>query len=171
VPIFYLCIFNTITLLYVADDTCAFQAVPSCVGDYSREAFSRRMVSGSSTASGLNCFVRIADLIPSRYGVLFEVDDYPARQPSDRVTTFFPLDHPSVPHARGFAYGYDLGDGVIGECMFTYYAALIYILFHASGKTSVPLARHRYDADALGGDDASVNRSDNGNDSASTERR
>jgi hypothetical protein len=27
--------------------------------------------------------------IPSRYGVLFEIDDYPARQPSDRVT-FFP---------------------------------------------------------------------------------
>jgi hypothetical protein len=49
--------------------------------------------------------------------VLFEVDDYPARQPSDRVT-FFPLDHQSVPHARGFAYGYDLGDGIIGEFMF-----------------------------------------------------
>jgi hypothetical protein len=60
------------------------------------------MVSGSSTASG---FVRIADLIPSRYGVLFEVDDPPARQPSDRVT-FFPLDHQSVPHARGLSYGY-----------------------------------------------------------------
>jgi hypothetical protein len=44
------------------------------------------MVNSSSTASGLNCFVRITDLIPSRYGVLFEVDDYPARQPSDRVT-------------------------------------------------------------------------------------
>jgi hypothetical protein len=54
------------------------------------------MVSGSSTASGLNCFVCIADLMPSRYGMLFEVDDYPARQPSDRVT-FFPLDHQSVP--------------------------------------------------------------------------
>jgi hypothetical protein len=44
------------------------------------------MVNSSSTASGFNCFVRITDLIPSRYGVLFEVDDYPARQPSDRVT-------------------------------------------------------------------------------------
>jgi hypothetical protein len=50
-----------------------FQAVLSCVGDYSREAFSRRMVNGSSTASGLSCFVLIADLIPPRYGALFEL--------------------------------------------------------------------------------------------------
>jgi hypothetical protein len=43
------------------------------------------------------------------------------------------------------------------------------IIFHASGKTSVPIARHRCDADALGGDEASVvDRSDDGNDSAST---
>jgi hypothetical protein len=42
------------------------------------------------------------------------------------------------------------------------------IIFHPSGKTSVPLARHRYDADALGGDEASVDRSDDGNDSAGT---
>ena len=87
------------------------------------------MVSGSSTASGLNCFVRIADLIPSRYGVLFEVDDYPARQPSDRVT-FFPLDHQSVPHARGLSYGYDLGDSIIGECMFTHIYICMYIMLH-----------------------------------------
>jgi hypothetical protein len=59
-------------MLYVSDDTCDFQVVPSCVEDYSREAFSRRMVSGSSTASGLYCFVRIADLIPSRYGVFLK---------------------------------------------------------------------------------------------------
>jgi hypothetical protein len=102
------------------------------------------MVNGSSTASGLNCFVRITDLIPSRYGVLFEVDDYPARQPSDRVN-FFPLDHQSVPHARGFAYGYDLGDRIIGKCMFTYIYVMyilccIDIIFHTSGKTSVSLA-------------------------------
>jgi hypothetical protein len=31
-----------------------------------------------------------------------------------------------------------------------------------SGKTTIPLARHRYDADALGGDDACVDRSDDG---------
>jgi hypothetical protein len=80
------------------------------------------MVSGSSTASG---FVGIADLIPSRYGVLFEVDDPPARQPSDRET-FFPLDHQSVLHARGLSYGHDLGDGIIGECMFTYIILHIY---------------------------------------------
>jgi hypothetical protein len=84
------------------------------------------MVSSLRTASGLNCFVRIADLIPSRYGVLFEVDDYPARQPSDRVI-FFPLDHQSVPHARGFAYGCDLGVRIIGKCMFTYICH-VYIL-------------------------------------------
>jgi hypothetical protein len=64
--------------------------------------------------SGLSCFVCIVNLIPPRYGALFEVDDYPARQPSDRVN-FFPLDHQSIPHARGFAYGNDLGDGIIGE--------------------------------------------------------
>jgi hypothetical protein len=87
------------------------------------------MVSGSSTASGLNCFVRIADMIPSRYGVLFEVDDPPARQPSDRVT-FFPLDDQSVPHAQGVSYDYDLGDGIIGECMFTYIIYYIYIMIH-----------------------------------------
>jgi hypothetical protein len=40
----------------------------------------------------------------------------------------------------------------------------IQIIFHASGKTSVPLARHRFDADALGGDEASVD-----NDSARTD--
>ena len=45
----------------------------------------------------------------------------------------------------------------------------IQIIFHASGKTSVPFARHCFDADALGGDEASVDRSDDGNDSASTE--
>jgi hypothetical protein len=72
----------------------------------------------------------MADLIPSRYGVLFEVDDPPARPLSDRVT-IFPLDHQSVPHARGLSYGFVLGDGIIGECMFTYiilhihYATLI----------------------------------------------
>jgi hypothetical protein len=103
----------------IADDTCECQAVLPCVGDYTRESFGRSFVASSNTATGVNCFVRIADLIPSRYGVLFEVDDYPARQPSDRVT-FFPLDHQSVPHARGFAYGYDLGDGIIGELMFTH---------------------------------------------------
>ena len=43
---------------------------------------------------------------------------------------------------------------------------MIDIIFHASGKTTVPLARHRYDADALRGDDAGVDRSDDGNDSA-----
>jgi hypothetical protein len=112
-------------------------------------------------------------MIPSRYGVLFEVDP-PARQPSDRVT-FFPLDHQSVPHARGLSYGYDLGDGIISsECMFTYIIYYIYILcyidiiFHGSGKTSVPLARHRSDADALGGDEANVDRSDDGNDSSAS---
>jgi hypothetical protein len=61
---------------------------------------------------------------------------------------------------------------VIGECMFThiYVCILCYIeiIFQPSGKTSVPLARHRFDADALGGDEASVDRSDDGNDSAST---
>jgi hypothetical protein len=34
------------------------------------------------------------------------------------------------------------------------------ILFVSSGKTTIPLARYRYDADELGGDDASVDRSD-----------
>ena len=57
--------------------------------------------------------------------------------------------------------------------MFThiYVCILCYIeiIFQPSGKTSVPLARHRFDADALGGDEASVDRSDNGNDSASTD--
>jgi hypothetical protein len=116
----------------------------------------------------LHCFIRIADLIPSRYGVFFEVDDYPARQPSDLVT-FFLLDHQSVPQASPI-YGYDLRDGIIGECMFTHiFMCYIQIIFHASGKTSVPLARHRYDADALGGDEASVDRSDDGNVSAGTE--
>jgi hypothetical protein len=43
------------------------------------------------------------------------------------------------------------------------------IIFHASGKTSVPLARYRFEADALGGDEASVDRSDDRNDSASTD--
>jgi hypothetical protein len=42
----------------------------------------------------------------------------------------------------------------------------IQIILHAS---SVPLARHRYDADALGGDEASVDRSHDGNDSAGTD--
>jgi hypothetical protein len=75
---------------------------------------------------------------------LFEVDDYPARQPSARVT-FFPLDDQSVPHARGFAYGYDLGVCIIGKCMFTYICHVyilccIDIIFHTSGKTSVSLA-------------------------------
>jgi hypothetical protein len=51
----------------------------------------------------------------------------------------------------------------------TYILCYIDIIFHASGKTSVPLARYRFDADALGGDDASVDRSDDGNDSASTD--
>jgi hypothetical protein len=51
----------------------------------------------------------------------------------------------------------------------TYILCYIDIIFHASGKTSVPLARHRFDADALGGDEASVDRSDDGNDSASTD--
>jgi allophanate hydrolase subunit 1 len=63
-------------------------------------------------------FIYIADLIPSRYGVLIEFDAPPARQPSDRETVF-PLEHQSVPHARGLSFGYDLGDGIIGECMFT----------------------------------------------------
>jgi hypothetical protein len=44
--------------------------------------------------------------------------------------------------------------------MFThiYVCILCYIeiIFQPSGKTSVPLARHRFDADALGGDEASV---------------
>jgi hypothetical protein len=51
----------------------------------------------------------------------------------------------------------------------TYILCYIDIIFHGSGKTSVPLARHRSDADALGGDEASVDRSDDGNDSASTD--
>jgi hypothetical protein len=38
-----------------------------------------------------------------------------------------------------------------------------------SGKTTIPLARHRYDADALGGDDACVDRSDDGHCSASSD--
>ena len=46
---------------------------------------------------------------------------------------------------------------------------IIDIIFHASGKTSVPLARYRFEADALGGDEASVDRSDDRNDSASTD--
>jgi hypothetical protein len=107
----------SVTFLHITDDTCDCQAVLPCVGDYSREAFGRNFVASSDTAAGVNCFVRIADLIPSRYGVLFQVDDYPARHPSDCVT-FFPLDHQSVPRARGFAYGYDLGNNIIGECMF-----------------------------------------------------
>jgi hypothetical protein len=54
--------------------------------------------------------------------------------------------------------------------MFTHiFLCYIQLIFHALGKTSVPLARHRYDADALGGDEASVDRSDDGNDSAGTE--
>jgi hypothetical protein len=51
----------------------------------------------------------------------------------------------------------------------THTLCYIDIIFHASGKTSGPLARYRFDADALGGDDASVDRSDDGNDSASTD--
>jgi hypothetical protein len=59
----------------------------------------------------------------------------------------------------------------VSACSHIYLCILCYIqiIFHASGKTSVPLARHRFDADALGGDEASVNRSDDGNDSASTD--
>jgi hypothetical protein len=61
----------------------------------------------------------------------------------------------------------------VSACSHTYiYVCIlcyIEIIFHASGKTSVPLARHRFDADALGGDEASVDRSDDGNDSASTD--
>jgi hypothetical protein len=45
----------------------------------------------------------------------------------------------------------------------------ITLLFVSSGKTTIPLARYRYDGDALGGDEASVDRSDDGNDSASTD--
>jgi hypothetical protein len=42
----------------------------------------------------------------------------------------------------------------------------ITLFFVSSGKTTIPLARYRYDGDALGGDKASVDRSDDGNDSA-----
>jgi hypothetical protein len=52
---------------------------------------------------------------------------------------------------------------------YIYILCFIDIIFHASGKTSVPLARYRFDADALGSDDASVDRSDDENDSASTD--
>jgi hypothetical protein len=38
---------------------------------------------------------------------------------------FLPSYHQSVPHTRGFACGYDLVDGIIGECMFTY----IYVMY------------------------------------------
>jgi hypothetical protein len=59
----------------------------------------------------------------------------------------------------------------VSVCSHIYLCILCYIqiIFHASGKTSVPLARYRFDADALGGDEASVDRSDEGNDSASTD--
>ena len=59
----------------------------------------------------------------------------------------------------------------VSACSHIYLCILCYIqiIFHASGKTSVPLARQRFDADALGGDEASVDRSDDGNDSASTD--
>jgi hypothetical protein len=63
---------------------------------------------------------------------------------------------------------------IIGECMFLFnYVCIYYIditlFFVSSGKTTIPLARYRYDGDALGGDEASVDRSDDGNDSASTD--
>jgi hypothetical protein len=83
------------------------------VYDYSPEVFARPFESKPSP-DGANFIVRLADLIPSRYGIMTEVVDYP-RQPSDRVT-FIPLDYEAVINCgvdcRGFAT--DLGDDVIG---------------------------------------------------------
>jgi hypothetical protein len=69
---------------------------------------------------GVNFIVRLADLIPSRYGIVTEDGTDGRRQLSDRVT-FYPLDYQSVSVAECAVggYGYDLGDGVIGQyCAF-----------------------------------------------------
>jgi hypothetical protein len=98
--------------------------------------------------------------MPSRYGLLFEVDDYPARQPSDRVT-FFPLDHQSVPQASPMVMIWEMVSSV-SACSHIYYVynATFKKYFTYQVKLVFPLldiAMMR------------VDRSDDGNDSASTD--
>jgi hypothetical protein len=94
------------------DVTAANEAVDgqTIVRKFDQEEFKR--VGSLKKVDRHNYFVRLSDIIHCRYGVAF--DPQRVDGGSERVT-FTSLDYESYPSRGSFGFGYDIGDGLLGN--------------------------------------------------------